>query len=40
MLFALQVSRYSNMIKQGTIAAGEYVDWEQHDSPKRVRFPI
>lgn len=38
LLLSLQVGRYALMVKQGTMAAGEYMDWGSHDAPKRVRF--
>lgn len=38
LLFGFQLSRYSMMLRQGTMSTGEYVDWGSHDAPKRVRF--
>jgi len=37
-LITFQVQRYGQMCRQGTLRAGEYIDWGSHNAPKRVRY--
>ena len=38
LLMGLQIQRYAALVRQSTMANGEYMDWGSEHAPKRVRY--
>ena len=37
-LVGLQIQRYAALVRQQSMANGEYMDWGSENAPKRVRY--